>query len=84
MGLASVVGGERAWWAAELDVEVDAEGEGEEALNDSLGESGVVLARWSSRRIWRLRLENSDSITSRMRAWRSRLVDGDRAGVCRG
>ena len=40
MALASVVGGERAWWAAELDVEVDAEGEGEQALNDSLGESG--------------------------------------------
>ena len=28
----------------------------------------IVLARCCSRRIWRLRLENSDSITRRMRA----------------
>jgi hypothetical protein len=40
---------------------------------------GLVSARCSSRRIWLLRLENTDSMISRMRALRSRLPDAGRA-----
>jgi hypothetical protein len=47
VGSSSVVGGEGAWWAAEEGAEVDAEGEGEEALGDAGDEAGERLGEVS-------------------------------------
>jgi hypothetical protein len=65
VGSSSVVVGECAWWAAEGGVDKHGEDEREASWDDALRETGKVLATWCSRRMWRLRVENTDSTTRR-------------------
>lgn len=45
MSSASVISGERAWWAAGEDVEIDAEGDGEQPLSNALRQTGDRLGQ---------------------------------------
>jgi hypothetical protein len=68
VGSSALIGDERSGWASGEQVDGHGEGEREQALSDPLGGPPMVLARRSSRRIWPLRLEKTDSITSRILA----------------
>lgn len=64
MGLTSVIGDESAGWAAGECIQEHADGEREQPLHDSLHQSGGCFRECCSSRIWHLRLEIVDSITS--------------------
>jgi Phage integrase family len=82
VGLASVVGGECAWWAAGVEVEVHVECQGEQSLHDPLCEAGVGLGEMflqahSALEVGEHRLDHQAGFAP----WRSRSVAAALAGA---